>query len=183
MDAESTTHSFSPSKPVLVTYASRTGSTAGVAAAIGKALTDLGVRVEVRPMREVKDTKPYAAVVAGSAIRGKRWLPEAMVFMLENKTDLSRKPFATFTVCMTLSMRNEQFRSAVTEWLAPVRALVQPVCEGFFAGALDIRKVPTLGDRLKFRISVLSGVWQEGDHRDWKAIHDWAAALQPALQA
>jgi menaquinone-dependent protoporphyrinogen IX oxidase len=60
-----------------------------------------------------------------------------------------------------------------------VRALVKPVSEGQFAGALDISKVPAWRDRLMFRLSVLFGVWAEGDHRDWKAIRSWAESLVP----
>jgi hypothetical protein len=77
--------------------------------------------------------------VAGSAINGGEWLPEAMQFVRQHRAELARKRFAAFLVCMTLSMRNgEQYRSHVATWLAPVRALVKPVSEGFFAGALDI---------------------------------------------
>jgi hypothetical protein len=42
--------------------------------------------------------------------------------------------------------------------------------EGLFAGALDISKIPSFSDRLKFRISFIFGVWKEGDHRNWDAI-------------
>jgi menaquinone-dependent protoporphyrinogen oxidase len=159
------------------------GSTEGVAAAIGRTLADCGVRVEVRPVQEVKSTQRYRAVIVGSAVQRGRWLPEAMLFLLENHADLSSKPFAAFLVCMTMSMRNEQYRASAARWLEPVRALIQPVSEGYFAGSLDIDKVPSLIDRLKFRISVLLGVWTEGDHRDWAAIRAWAAQLQPALEA
>jgi hypothetical protein len=83
---------------------------------------------------------------------------------------------------MTLAMRNgEAYRPFVAEFLAPVRVLVKPVSEGLFAGALNIGKIPSLGDRLKFRLSVLFGVWTEGDHRDWSAIHAWAESLRPRL--
>jgi hypothetical protein len=50
-----------------------------------------------------------------------------------------------------------------------------------FAGALDIPKLPSASDRFKFRISVLLGVWSQGDHRDWDAIHGWAGSLRPLL--
>lgn len=169
---------------ILVTYASRAGSTRGVAEAIGKILATGGVTVDVLPMQEVNGLAPYRAVVAGSAIQNKQWLPEAMQFLRAHQSELARKPFAAFLVCMTLAMRNgEKYRPLVAEFLAPVRALVRPVSEGLFAGALDIRKIPSFSDRLKFRLSVLFGIWKEGDHRDWNAIHDWAESLRPARVA
>jgi menaquinone-dependent protoporphyrinogen oxidase len=167
---------------ILVTYASRFGSTAGVAEAIGKTLTESGAEVDVFPMREVKDLSPYKAVVAGSAINAGAWLPEAMQFIQTHRAELNQKPFAAFLVCMTLTMRNaDQYRSHISTWLAPVRALVKPVSEDLFAGGLDIGKIPSFSDRLKFRLSVLFGVWKEGDHRDWNAIRAWAKGLYPLL--
>jgi menaquinone-dependent protoporphyrinogen oxidase len=167
---------------ILVTYATCTGSTVGVAEAIGKSLAKGGVQVEVLPMLEVRDLAPYQAVVAGSAIQNKQWLPEAMQFIQEHKSELAGKRFAAFLVCMTLAMRSgEKYRPFVAEFLAPVRALVKPVSEGLFAGSLDIRKVPSASDRFKFRLSVLFGVWSEGDHRDWNAIRIWAESLQQSL--
>jgi menaquinone-dependent protoporphyrinogen oxidase len=167
---------------ILVTYASRAGSTAGVAEAIGKTLTENGAQVDVRPMQEVEDLAPYGAVVAGSAIQGGEWLPEAMQFMQTHRAALAQKRFAAFLVCMTLSMKDaEKYRTHVATWLDPVRALVKPISEGLFAGALDLRKVPSFGDRLKFKLSVLFGAWSEGDHRDWNAIRQWAESLRPLL--
>jgi menaquinone-dependent protoporphyrinogen oxidase len=169
------------SDKILVAYASRTGSTAGVAEAIGKTLSEGGAQVEVRPMEDVKDLAPYRAVVAGSAIRGGKWLPEAMQFMRTHRAALAQKPFAAFLVCMTLTVSKEKYRAQVAAWLEPVRELVKPVSEGFFAGALDISKVPSFSDRLKFRLSVAFGVWSEGDHRDWNAIRTWAEGMRPLL--
>jgi menaquinone-dependent protoporphyrinogen oxidase len=172
------------SDKILVTYASRAGSTAGVAEVIGKTLAEGGAQVDVLPMQGVKDLSPYRAVVAGSAIQGGQWLPEAMQFMQMHQVALARKPFAAFLVCMTLAMPSaDKYRPHVATWLDPVRTLVKPVSTGLFAGALDISKVPSFGDRLKFRLSVLFGVWSEGDHRDWNAIRAWAADLKPILAA
>ena len=170
------------SSKILVVYASRAGSTAGVAEAIGKILPESGVQVDVLPMKDVTDLAPYRAVVAGSAIQAKQWLPEAMQFMQAHQAELARAPFALFAVCMTLAMKNgENYRQAVSDWLQPVRRLVKPVSEGLFAGVLDLSKVPSVSDRLKFRISVVFGVWSEGDHRDWNAIRLWAESLPPLL--
>jgi menaquinone-dependent protoporphyrinogen oxidase len=167
---------------ILVAYASRSGSTAGIAEAIGKTLAESGVQVDVIPMKDIKDLSPYQAVVAGSAIQAGKWLPEAMQFVQDHRRELTRKPFAAFLVCMTLVIQHGVYREQVATWLAPVRDLVQPVSEGLFTGSLDIGKVPSIADRLKFHLSVKMGVWAEGDHRDWKAVRLWAESLRPLLQ-
>lgn len=170
------------SDKILVAYASRTGTTEGVARAIGETMAGEGLQVDVLTMKDVTDLTHYRAVVAGSAVQGQKWLPEAMEFIQTHQAILAHKPFAAFSVCMTLAMKNgEKYRWAVSEWLEPLRTLVKPVSEGLFAGALDISKIPALGDRLKFRLSVLFGVWKQGDHRNWDAIHSWARELKPVL--
>ena len=169
---------------ILVAYTSRTSWTVGVAEAIGKTLAENGAQVDVCPMSEVKDLSAYDAVVAGSGINGAAWRPEAMQWVRDHQAELKRKPFAAFLVCMTLAMKNgERYRSNVSTWLDPVSALVQPVSKGLFAGGLDIRKVPTFKARLGFRLSILFGVWKEGDHRDWDAIRKWTVELKPLLAA
>jgi menaquinone-dependent protoporphyrinogen oxidase len=166
---------------ILVAYASRLGSTARIAEVIGQSLTYSDAVVEVRPVKEVTDLSPYCAVVVGSAIHAGGWLPEAMQFLQTHRAALTQKPCATFLVCMTLAMRNGQYLEHVATWMEPVRALVKPVSEGLFAGVLDIRKMPSFSDRLKFRLSVALGVWAEGDHRDWDAIRAWAERIYPLL--
>ena len=167
---------------ILVTYASRAGSTAGVAEAIGRTLAAGGAQVEVRPMQAVTDLTPYRAVVAGSAIRGQKWLPEAMQFLRTHRAALAQKPFAAFLVCITLSMpKADQYRPGVAGWLQPVRDLVTPVSEGLFAGALDFRKLPWTFNTLLMRLVVAFGLWKTGDHRDWNAIRAWAESLRPLL--
>jgi len=170
------------SQRILVTYASRAGSTAGVAEAVGRTLNEQGIQVDVLPVQAVKDITPYEAVVVGSAIQNKQWLPEAMQFMQANGSALSEMPFATFTLCMTLAMQGGvKYRPLIEEWLAPVRALAQPVSEGLFAGKLEVGKIPNFTDRMRFRLRVLSGVWPQGDHRDWEAIGEWADGLHAQL--
>jgi menaquinone-dependent protoporphyrinogen IX oxidase len=164
---------------ILVTYASCTGYTEGIAEVICQTLNEHGFPSELCPMKEVKVVESYRAIIAGSAIQGRKWLPEAMNFLESYKEELSGKPFAAFMVCMTLGIPNgEKYRQGLKEWLEPVRRLVRPVSEGYFAGGLNIPKIPGLGNRIKFRLSVLMGVWKEGDHRDWKAINDWITEIE-----
>jgi menaquinone-dependent protoporphyrinogen oxidase len=169
-------------KKILITYASRAGSTAEIAEAIGKTLSQGGTQVEVLPMQDVKDLSVYGAVVAGSAMRSSKWLPEAMQFITTHRSVLSQKPFATFTVCITLAMSNSvQYRQAVAGWIQPVRALVKPVSEGLFAGMLDFNKLPLNWDTLKLGVVVALGIFPKGDRRDWKAVRIWAESIQPLL--
>jgi len=51
-----------------------------MAKVVGKILEDHGAEVDVVSMQEVKELAPYQAVVAGSAIQDKQWLPEAVDF-------------------------------------------------------------------------------------------------------
>lgn len=167
---------------ILVTYASRTGSTAEIAEAIGKTLTHNGAQVDWLPMQDVKDLSPYSAVVLGSAIRKAKWLPEAMQFIQDHRAELARKQVAMFTVCITLAMSNsDQYRQAVRAWIAPVHTHVKPISEGLFAGRLDFTKLPLNFDTLKFRLVVALGVFPKDDRRDWKAIRAWAESLSPLL--
>ncbi len=172
------------SNRILVTYATVTGSTPGVAEAIAKTLNEHGFETDLRPMREVHDLSAYSAVVAGSAIQSSAWLPEAVAFVQTHQAALRQKPFAAFLVCMTLAMKNAQWKQQadVSKFLDPVRALVKPAAEGYFAGALDLKKIPQRAARFGFRLSILFGMWSEGDHRDWNAIRTWAASLPPLLQ-
>jgi menaquinone-dependent protoporphyrinogen oxidase len=171
------------SNKILITYASRTGSTAQIAEAIGKTLSEGGAQVDVLPMNAIKDLSAYRAVVAGSAIRGSKWLPEAMQFVQTHRSTLARKPFAMFTVCITLAMKNaENYRTGVAGWVAPVRALVKPLDEGYFAGMLDFSKLPVNWDTLMLRLTVALGIFPQGDHRDWNAIRSWAKGLSSTLK-
>jgi len=169
-------------KRILVTYASRTGSTAQIAEAICKTLVKEREETELLPMQDVNDLSRYHAVIIGSPIRKSRWLPEAMQFLQTHATALAQKRVATFTVCITMAMSNaEPYQHAVREWIAPVHAQLQPVSEGFFAGKLDFEKLPWSLDTLLFRATVALGILPKGDHRDWNAVHAWAKSLQPLL--
>ena len=164
------------SDKILVAYASRCGSTGGVAEAIGQVLCDGGAAVDVRLVKDVTDVSPYRAVVVGSAIRMGQWLPEAVKFVETHRDALSQVPVAYFAVCMTLAEDTEENRRTVAAHLDPVREQVQPVDVGLFAGAMDYSKLSFV-----FRLIIKAMKVPEGDFRNWDAIRNWAANVRPLL--
>lgn len=170
------------SKKILITYATYTGSAETVAGIISSDLTARGLNTEVVPMKEVTDLSKYDAVVAGSAIHSGRWLPEAFDFLNAHRQELNSKPFAAYLVCMTMAMKKrDKYLQFVSDFMIPVREIVKPVSEGHFAGKLEIRKIKSLSEKIKFRISVSAGVWKEGDHINSSEIVKWSESLSHIL--
>ena len=122
------------SKRVLVGYATGTGSTTGVAEAIGQTLSERGFAVDVRPMKERPAVEDYDAVVLGSAINGGQWLPEAVGYLESNQVALSKLPVSVFCVhAMNCGPDPKKTRKRLA-YLDKERAILTPAAEGFFAG-------------------------------------------------
>ncbi len=154
---------------ILVTYATRAGSTAGVADAITISLRKRGFSVTERPVKENPPVKGYQAVIIGSAIRRGSWLPEAVRFLTANREALRRVRVALFTVHMLNRGEDEVSRRNREAYLDPLRALVLPVTHVFFPGRIDPERL-SLIDRLMVRTLKSP----QGDFRDWDKIGNWA---------
>ncbi len=157
---------------ILVTYASKAGSTAEVAACIAETLSKRNVSVDVLPVDRVTDLVPYNAVILGSAIRAGRPIPEAMKFVKKNQAALQQKVFSVFIVCLTLKDDTEANRKTVSAYLAPIRALVKPASEGLFAGVMDLSKLWFI-----WRFIMKKMKSPEGDYRKWDEISAWAESV------
>jgi menaquinone-dependent protoporphyrinogen oxidase len=162
---------------ILVAYASKCGSTGQVAKAIGQTLAGIGAAVDVRQIKNVSDISAYRAVVLGSAIRQAKWLPEAVQFVETHRPALGRMPTAFFTVCMTLSQDTEENRRKAAAFLEPVRQILKPVEEGFFAGKMDYGQLGFVERLMVERVIHVP----QGDFRNWTAIQAWAQALPARL--
>ena len=160
---------------ILVTYATRAGSTTDVATAIAETLREEGAAVDVRPIKSVCDVQGYDAVVIGSAIRMGHWLPEAVGFVKTYRESLSRIPTAYFLVSGFLQADRPEVRKTMLAYLEPVRAMLEPVSIGLFAGKLDDSKLSWLDRFIAKKVGSA-----EGDWRDWQAIRQWARSLQMA---
>jgi menaquinone-dependent protoporphyrinogen oxidase len=165
---------------ILVTYATRAGSTVEVAAAIGEALSADDFSVTVKPVKEKPSLQGYQAVVIGSAIRMGGWLPEAVNFIKDNRSQLSRIPTAFFTVHMLNRGEDEASRRARLAYTAPVRQILTPIDEVFFSGKMDYSRLSFL-DRTIAKAVEKQTDSRSGDFRDWEKIRAWAQALYPML--
>lgn len=157
---------------ILVTYATRAGSTAEVAEAIAETLRARGFSVDVNPVKQNPQVDSYQAVVVGSAIRFAQWLPEAVAFVKNNQAQLRQLPTAFFTVHILNTGTDEPSINARSAYLDSVHTLVKSDVEAFFTGEIDFNKL-SLFERTMARLTK-SPV---GDLRDWQAIRDWAQTI------
>jgi menaquinone-dependent protoporphyrinogen oxidase len=192
-------------KQILIAYATKSGSTAEVAGAIGRELTQDGARVDVRSIKDVGDIGSYdAVIVGGPMIMG--WHREAVQFMQKNQSTLSQVPVACFLTALSLTEAETGFDSipvyqdpslakppknagkpsfkeryaTVASYLRPVldkAPQVKPVSAAFFAGKLDCSRLDLLS---RLFVQVIIGA-KPGDYRNWDAIRAWAASLHRVL--
>lgn len=163
-------------RKILVAYATRTGSTAEVAEAIGRRLCDAGLAADVLPIADVRDIEAYAGVVLGSAVRYAAWLPEMHDFLTAHPARLSDRPVAFFTMHMLALGDAPEAVAERAKYTSKAKELIQPVDEVFFEGKIDTARL-SFFDRLAVRL-VKSPV---GDRRDWGRINAWADDLVPLL--
>jgi len=159
-------------KSVLVAYASKYGSTGGVADAIGKELCAKGMNADVVLIKNAVDIGSYQGVVVGSPVYMGKWMSEAADFVKENRDILRRVPVAYFLVCMTLSQPTDKKRAEALSYMDPILKDVpeiKPVGIGTFAGALHYGNLSWLNKKI-----LKSKGTPEGDFRDWNAIRSWA---------
>lgn len=157
----------------LVTYATRAGSTVDVAAAIGETLSTHGYAVDVKPVKESPPVAGYQVVIIGSAIRMGHWLPEAVNFVETHQETLHQLTTAFFTVHMMNLGDDETSRKNRLAYLDPVREILVPQHEVFFAGKMDLAQLSFL-DRLIAK-AVKS---TNADRRDWSAIRNWTNQIR-----
>jgi menaquinone-dependent protoporphyrinogen oxidase len=160
-------------KRILVTYATRTGSTVGVAAAIGETLGARRFAVDVKPINDNPSLDGYQAVMIGSAVNGARWLPEAVEFVGDNQAVLNRLPVALFCVHIMNLGDDQANKRRRTAYLDPIRRLITPVDEAYFAGVGMNPGEKSVLLRLASRIFKIG----EGDCRDWNKIRGWGQTV------
>ena len=153
---------------ILVCYATRAGSTAEVAAAIGENLSQNGYSVDVKLIKDNPSLDGYQVAVIGSAIRMGNWLPEAVNYIKANQQSLNHMPVALFTVHMLNTGDDETSRTNRLAYLDKVRPLLEDPEEVYFEGKMDFSQLSFLDRMIAKMVNAV-----EADHRDWDRIGDW----------
>jgi menaquinone-dependent protoporphyrinogen oxidase len=165
-------------KRILITYASRAGSTGEIAKSISEAFCSQGFDAQVLPVSSVTSLDGYHAVVLGSAVRCGAWLPEMNSFIDSHKVNLSRIPVALFTTHMQALNDTEQSRTQRANYSKLARETLKPRTEAFFAGKID---PATLSFFERMAVKMVKS--EIGDKRDWLAIRRWAQETSALLNA
>lgn len=160
------------SNAMLVTYATRQGSTQEVAEAIAETLREHRLEVDIQPVRNVRSLGGYRAVVLGAPFYMCRWHKDARHFLAHNRVALTERPIAIFALG-PLHPDEKEFQ-AVRKQLEKERAKypwLTVAASEIFGGKIDPAKLHFPFNRMP-----------AGDIRGWTIIRAWASDLAEKLQ-
>lgn len=163
------------SRRILIAFASRHGSTAEIAAAVGRRLDEAGFATTVRSADLVSGLSGFDAVVVGSAVYMGRWLSAARNLIESHAPELRGLPTWLFSSGPIGSPARPEADSGDGDTFA---AEIAAVGYHRFNGRLD-RKLLSFTERATTR---LVGA-EEGDFRDWDDIRLWADGIAAHLVA
>jgi menaquinone-dependent protoporphyrinogen oxidase len=162
---------------ILIAFASRKGSTAEIAQAIGKELESAGNSVEVAEIKGIRSLEGFRGVVIGAPVYMAKIEKDVGAFAARFGGVLSRLPVAAFAVGIAPVDPRVGTVEGVLDKLKAALGPVQPVAVTMFAGRLDLA-------RMSFAERTMTGLMKvlTGDFRDWEAIRAWARELPAVLK-
>jgi menaquinone-dependent protoporphyrinogen oxidase len=162
---------------ILVAYASRKGSTAEIAQAIGKELQSGGYTVDIAEMTGISSIEDYNVVIIGAPIYMGRIVSDMGTFIKRFGIHLKKIPVAAFAVGIAPKSTEPDAVVHAMKTLRVSVASLQPVAETVFAGKLDPTKLSFF--QRKMTEIVKSPV---GDFRDWDAIATWGRSVAVTIE-
>lgn len=159
---------------VLVTYASKYGSTAEMAEKVAEVIRQTNLQTDVMPMKEVSNLNPYSVVVLGSALYVGRWRKAARKFLKRYEHKLAGRDVWVFLSGPTGEADKEGAREAwhLSKKLERSLEHIKPRDIRVFRGAIDVNKLSNLE---KWMIKQVKA--PTGDFRDWDVITTWAKGI------
>jgi menaquinone-dependent protoporphyrinogen oxidase len=160
---------------ILVTVASRHGSTREIALAIAGELRAAGTDVDLREIETIASLDGYDAAIIGSAVYAGQWLPEARRFVERNRERLATIPVWLFS---SGPIGADPWPPGDPPGVAELVTAIAARGHTIFSGKLDIHDLG-FAERLIARVVHTPA----GDFRDWGAISVWARSVESDLAA
>ncbi|MBM3694790.1 MAG: hypothetical protein FJW79_02490 [Actinobacteria bacterium] len=158
---------------VLVVAASKHGSTAEIATALGEALARRGLSATVADAADAGDIEEYEAVVLGSAVYAGRWQKAARELAERHGDFLVKHPLWLFSSGPVGDpLKPEEDPVDVAQIMAIVGAREHRV----FAGRVDKSRLNLAEKAIVKALKV-----PEGDWRDFGAVAAWGNEIADAL--
>jgi menaquinone-dependent protoporphyrinogen oxidase len=174
---------------VLVAYASRRGSTAGIAERIAETLGRHGLDVTFREIAHVGAPEGFDAFVIGSSAYMGHWEKGAAEFVRDHAATLALRPTWLFSAGpIGTDLVDKQGRDVIEASrpleFAEFKSLVRPRDERVFFGAYDPEGMKaSFAERMVMKMPGVREAMPAGDFRDWPAIEAWADGIAEALGA
>jgi len=170
----------------LVAYASRYGSTKGIAEFIAENLRKRGIPSDAMAVESIPDPGGYDAYVIGSAVYMSHWTKEASKFVRRNRTMLATKPVWLFSSGPLGTNKEDPlgrdlFKISESREFPELKDLIKAREHRIFPGALDPNRL-TLSHKVVRRMPAAMDLMPEGDFRDWKEIEEWADGIARQLR-
>jgi menaquinone-dependent protoporphyrinogen oxidase len=166
---------------VLVAYATRLGSTHGIAERVAARLSSHGLTATVEDVESVSDVRRFDAVVLGSAVYAGSLLDHAVDFADRHREALVGRPVWLFCSGPVGHLATS-FDPAAPGEIDDLARLLAARGTRVFAGALDRRTIDRGGFGFGERFIARRFV-PEGDYRNWEAIDAWADEIATALSS
>jgi menaquinone-dependent protoporphyrinogen oxidase len=156
---------------MLVTYATKAGSTKEVAEVVARTLREHGHEADLRPAAEVGTLAPYDAVVLGTALYTGRIHRDARRFLRRHRAQLAERTLAVFAMGPK-TLADDEVAGSRTQLARALGAYpeLHPRPVAIFGGVVD----PA---RLHFPFNRMPA----SDARDWDAIRAWADEVANVL--
>ena len=192
---------------ILITFATMAGSTAEVAQAVGEEIAKSGLKVDIRPLNEIRSLEGYDGVVVGAPmIMG--WHRAALSFLKKHRDDFQHIPLAVFVMAISLTQTGDMnvngvpvyidenlpkppqktgnltFReryARLSNYLQPILSATRPVKPtsiGVFGGRLEYGRLKWWA--VLFVMLIIQAT--AGERRNWTAIRAWAAEIPKTFQ-
>ena len=170
---------------VLVVYASKYGSTMGIAERITATLGRSGALAAMVSAKKAGALDGYDAYVIGSAAYMGSWLHEASDFVRHNAELLKTKPVWLFSSGPIGEQRfdgkgRDVLETTVPKEIGELTELINPRGHREFFGAFDHTRL-SVAHRIVYSMPAMKKLMVDGDWREWDAIDAWARSIASTL--